>query len=63
MDHNVSLDSRQEAALKAVAEKFVATHLGDVMEALKEMIVLNGHLQEKLDAVAGSSARSRRLAG
>lgn len=63
MNHIVRLDNRQEAALQAVADKFVATHKGDVMKALKEMIVLNGHLQEKLDAAAGASARSRRLVG
>ncbi|WP_292119423.1 hypothetical protein [Mesorhizobium sp.] len=63
MDHIVRLDSRQEAALQAVADKFVATHQGDVMKALKEMIVLNGHLQEKLDAAAGSPPRSRLLVG
>ncbi|TPJ72458.1 hypothetical protein [Mesorhizobium sp. B2-6-2] len=63
MDRIVRLDSRQEAVLQAVADKFVATHKGDVMKALKEMIVLNGHLQEKLDAVAGPSSRSRRLVG
>lgn len=63
MDHIVRLDSRQEAALQAVADKFVATHQGDVMKALKEMIVLNGHLQEKLDAAAGPSPRARRLVG
>jgi len=63
MDHVVRLDSRQEAALQAVAEKFVATHQGDVMKALKEMIVLNGHLQERLDAATGPASRSRRLVG
>jgi hypothetical protein len=63
MDHIVRLDSRQEAALQAVAEKFVATHKGDVMKALKEMIVLNDHLQEKLDAAVRPSLRSRRLVG
>ena len=55
MAHIVTLDSRQEAALQAVAEKFVATHKGDVMKALKEMIVLNDHLQEKLDAAVRPS--------
>ncbi|MCF6114145.1 hypothetical protein [Mesorhizobium muleiense] len=50
MDHIVTLDSRQETALQAVADKFVAIHKGDVMKALKEMIVLNGRLQEQLDA-------------
>ena len=63
MDHIVRLDSRQEAALQAIADKFVATHKGDVMKALKEMIVLNGHLQEKLDAAAGPASRFRRLVG
>ncbi|TJW16686.1 MAG: hypothetical protein E5W82_05290 [Mesorhizobium sp.] len=63
MDHIVRLDSRQEAALQAIADKFVATHKGDVMKALKEMMVLNGHLQEKLDAAAGAPSRSRRLVG
>ncbi|TGQ64103.1 hypothetical protein EN829_020885 [Mesorhizobium sp. M00.F.Ca.ET.186.01.1.1] len=51
MAHCVTLDSRQEAALQAVADGFIAQHKGDVVKALKEMIVLNGHLQEKLDAV------------
>ncbi|MER9402081.1 hypothetical protein NKI46_28700 [Mesorhizobium sp. M0615] len=52
MDHIVTLDSRQEAALQAVADRFVAVHKGDVMKALKEMIVLNGHLQNRLDALS-----------
>ncbi|RWK49017.1 MAG: hypothetical protein EOR48_29440 [Mesorhizobium sp.] len=47
----VTLDSRREAALQVVAEKFIAQHRGDAVKALKEMIVLNGHLQERLDAV------------
>ncbi|TPK38722.1 hypothetical protein [Mesorhizobium sp. B2-5-3] len=47
----ITLDSRQEAALQAVADKFVAQHKGDTMKALKEMIVLNGHLHEQLDAL------------
>ncbi|MER9524139.1 hypothetical protein NKI96_11190 [Mesorhizobium sp. M0292] len=50
MDNILTLDSRQEAALQAVADKFVAVHKGDVMKALKEMIVLNGRLQDQLDA-------------
>ncbi|SJM33069.1 hypothetical protein BQ8482_330204 [Mesorhizobium delmotii] len=29
MDHIVTLDSRQEAALQAVADKFVAVHKGE----------------------------------
>lgn len=41
MDRIVRLDARQEAELQRVADKFVALHEGDVMKALKEMIVLN----------------------
>lgn len=51
MNHIVMLDSRQEAALQAIADKFIAQHRGDPVKALKEMIVLNGHLQERLDAL------------
>ena len=51
MDRIVTLNSRQEAAIQAHAEDFIAVHKGDVMKALKEMIVLNGHLQERLDAL------------
>ena len=51
MDRIVTLNSRQEAALQAHAEDFIAVHKGDVMKALKEMIVLNGLLQERLDAL------------
>lgn len=57
----MTLDGRQEAALQAVAEKFVALHKGDAVKALKEMIVLNGHLQERLDAVEGRRATGERL--
>jgi len=51
MDHIVTLDSRQEAALQDIADSFIAQHKGDAVKALKEMIVLNGHLQERLDVV------------
>ncbi|MER8964650.1 hypothetical protein NKI25_02850 [Mesorhizobium sp. M0808] len=47
----MTLDSRQEAALQAIADRFIALHKGDAVKALKEMIVLNGHLQERLDVV------------
>ncbi|WP_421912711.1 hypothetical protein [Mesorhizobium sp.] len=57
MDHIVTLDSRQEAALKAVAEKLIRLHDGDPVKALKEMIVLNRHLQDELDALKGPSSR------
>ncbi|WP_292157799.1 hypothetical protein [Mesorhizobium sp.] len=59
MDHIVTLDSRQEAALQAVADKFIALHKGDAVKALKEMIVLNGYLQERLDAVEGRRRATR----
>ncbi|TIU90328.1 MAG: hypothetical protein E5V74_02735 [Mesorhizobium sp.] len=52
-DRIVRLDSRQEAVLQAAADKFIALHKGDPVKALKEMIVLNGHLQQRLDALSG----------
>ncbi|MER8423241.1 hypothetical protein [Mesorhizobium sp. M1403] len=52
MDHIVRLDSRQEAALQAIVDKFIAQHKGDAVQALKEMIVLNGHLQDRLDELS-----------
>ncbi|CAN7470052.1 MULTISPECIES: hypothetical protein [Mesorhizobium] len=52
MDQIVTLDSRQEAALQATAENFIAHYKGDAVKALKEMIVLNGHLQQRLDALS-----------
>lgn len=51
MDKIVTLDSRQEAALQKVADRFVSLHKGDTMKALKEMIVLNGCLQNQIDAL------------
>ena len=59
MDYIIMLDSRQEAALQAVADKFVAKHKGDAMKALKEMIVLNGRLQDQLDALNAPSLGKR----
>ncbi|CAH2396001.1 hypothetical protein [Mesorhizobium escarrei] len=59
MDEIVTLESRQEAALHAVAEKFITQHKEDAVKALKEMIVLNGHLQERLDAVEGGRRATR----
>ncbi|MBZ9806944.1 hypothetical protein [Mesorhizobium sp. ESP-6-2] len=59
MDHIVRLDSRQEAALQAIADKFVASHKGDVMKALKAMIVTNGHLQERVDALSAPRRATR----
>lgn len=57
MDHIVRLDSRQETALQAAADSFVALHNGDVMKALKEMMVLNGHLHQKLDDLGEALTR------
>ncbi|MGY2992895.1 hypothetical protein [Mesorhizobium sp. URHB0026] len=59
MDRIVTLNSRQEAALQAHADDFVAVHKGDVMKALKEMIVLNGHLQERLDVLSAPRRATR----
>lgn len=59
MDRIVTLNSRKEAALQAHAEDFIAVHKGDAMKALKEMIVLNGHLQERLDALSAPRRASR----
>ena len=59
MDRIVTLNSRQEAALQAHAEDFIAVHKGDVMKALKEMIVLNGYLQERLDALTAPRRATR----
>jgi|GEM_PF-2797539 len=52
MDTIVRLDSRQEASLQTIADRFITRHKGDAVKALKEMIVLNGYLQEQLDALA-----------
>lgn len=52
MDRIVTLDARQEAILQTAAEKFVRLHGGDTMKALKEQMVLNAHLQDKLDRQA-----------
>ncbi|KQU79892.1 hypothetical protein ASD12_10645 [Mesorhizobium sp. Root102] len=59
MANIVTLDSRQEAALQAVADKFVAVHKGNVMKALKEMIVLNGGLQDRLDTLTAPRPATR----
>ncbi|MFD2052959.1 hypothetical protein ACFSQT_07490 [Mesorhizobium calcicola] len=59
MDHIVTLDSRQEAALQAIADQFIAQHKGDPVKALKEMIVLNGHLHDRLEAMAAPRRATR----
>ncbi|MGJ2639742.1 hypothetical protein [Rhizobiales bacterium 3FA27D7] len=55
MDRIVRLDTRQEAALQRVADRFVASHKGDVMMALKQMIVLNGELQQRIETLGDGS--------
>lgn len=55
----MTLDSRQEAALQTIADKFIAQHKGDAVKALKEMILLNGHLQERLDALSSPRRATR----
>jgi len=59
MDYIVTLDSRQEAALQAAADKFIALHKGDAVKALKEMMVLNSRLQDQLDALKAPSLGKR----
>jgi len=59
MDYIVTLDSRQEAALQAAADKFIALHKGDAVKALKEMMVLNSRLQGQLDALKAPSLGKR----
>ncbi|RWM77179.1 MAG: hypothetical protein EOR81_19275 [Mesorhizobium sp.] len=59
MGRIVTLDSRKEAALQATADRFVAVHKGDVMKALKEMTVLNGPLQERLDTLSARRQATR----
>ena len=55
MDRIVRLDTRQEAALQRVADRFVASHKGDGMMALKQMIVLNGELQQRIETLGDGS--------
>jgi hypothetical protein len=45
--------------LHAVADRFVALHKGDTMKVLDEMIVLNGCLQEQLEALNAPSVGKR----
>jgi hypothetical protein len=60
MDHIVTLDGQQEAALQAAATDFVRRHKGDTMRALKEQMLLNAHLQERLDAASAELKYPRR---
>lgn len=50
MNQMVRLNRQQEVALQKVADDFVEKHDGDVMKALKSMIVFNGHMQEQRGA-------------
>ncbi|AZO07620.1 MAG: hypothetical protein E5W15_35775, partial [Mesorhizobium sp.] len=45
---------------RASINKFIALHKGDPGKALKEMIVLNGHLQRRLDALPGTRQKASR---
>lgn len=45
------LSRREEDALQAAADRFVDTHDGDIMKALKAMMLLNKDLQQQLDAL------------
>jgi hypothetical protein len=53
MNRIVTLDARQEAVLQAAADDFVRQSGGDPVKALKEQMVLNAHLQDRLDALSG----------
>ncbi len=54
------LNREQEAALQAAADRFVDQYRGDVMKALKAMIVLNGRYQELLEARQTNGGRNGR---
>ncbi|WP_287092405.1 hypothetical protein [Mesorhizobium sp.] len=58
MDHIVTLDS-QEAALQAIADRFIARHKGDAVRAIKEMIVLNGLCRSGSTRLRGSRRATR----
>jgi hypothetical protein len=53
------LSRRQEDALQVAADRFVDSHDGDIMKALKAMMLLNKHLQEQLDALQPAPTVSR----
>ncbi len=42
MDQIITLDSRQEAALQEIADRFVSLHQGDTMKALARSLVHPG---------------------
>ncbi|WP_442580691.1 hypothetical protein ACSBOB_01435 [Mesorhizobium sp. ASY16-5R] len=51
MDRIERLSRQQEDALQAAADRFVDSHDGDIMKALKSMMLLNKDLQEQLEAL------------
>jgi hypothetical protein len=51
MDQIVRLDSHQEATLEDAADQFIAKCHGDVRKALKEMMVVNAHLNDQLERI------------
>ena len=65
MNQIVRLHSQQEAMLDNAADRFIAHHNGDVRKALKEMMVLNAHLNDQLERmiIAQPGAVWRRAAG
>jgi hypothetical protein len=63
MDQIVRLNRHQEAMLDDAADRFIALHKGDVRKALKEMMVLNRHLQDRLDLETKPELFRRRAMG
>ncbi|GLS33491.1 hypothetical protein SAMN04488498_12569 [Mesorhizobium albiziae] len=54
MDQIVRLNSQQEAILDDAADRFIALYHGNIRKALKEVIVLNAHLNDQLDQMAAT---------
>jgi hypothetical protein len=61
MDQIVRLDSHQEATLEDAADRFIAKCHGDVRKALKEMMVVNAHLNDQLERIISAQAGAGRL--
>ena len=51
MDQIVRLDSYQEVLLDDAADRFIAQCHGGVRKALKEMMVVNAHLNDQLERI------------
>ena len=60
MDQIVRLDSHQEAVLDDAAERFIVQCHGDVRKALKEMMVVNAHLNDQLERIVNDRPRAVR---